>query len=309
MAITAPTVTGDFSGFLTKERAEPIFNEAYRASAAQQLARKVPLGLAGTEVPVITSKPTAAWVAEAGQKPASKGGMTLKSMTPKKIAAIAVVSAEVVRANPGGYVDEIRPQLGEAFAIAFDAAVFHGTNTPFGAYLDQATNAVGIGSTAANAGSVHGDLVAALRLLVSSGKKLTGFALDTRLEPDLLGAVDTTGRPLYIESPYEGTAPAARGGRLLGRPSSMADGIGAATPGGTSVTYPLGYAGDWSQVAWGQIGGISYDVSTEATVTINGELTSLWENNLVAVRAETEFGLLINDVSAFVKLTKTTPSS
>ena len=39
---------------------------------------------------------------------------------------------------------------------------------------------------------------------------------------------------------------------------------------------------------------------------INGELTSLWENNLVAVRAETEFGLLINDISSFVKLTKTT---
>ncbi|GAY12041.1 phage major capsid protein [Pseudonocardia sp. N23] len=306
MAITAPTVTGDFSGFLNKERAAPIFDQVYRASALQQLARKVPLGLAGTEVPVVTSKPTAGWVAEAGKKPASKGGMTLKSMTPKKIAAIAVVSAETVRANPGGYVDEIRPQLGEAFAMAFDAAGFHGTNTPFAAYLGQATASVGIGSSAASAGGVHADLVTALRLLVNAGKKLTGFALDTRLEPDLLGSVDTTGRPLYIESPYEGTAPAARGGRLIGRQSSMGDGVGAPTPGAPSTAYTLGWAGDWSQVVWGQIGGISYDVSTQATVTIDGELTSLWENNLVAVRAETEFGLLINDVSSFVKLTKTT---
>jgi len=54
---------------------------------------------------------------------------------------------------------------------------------------------------------------------------------------------------------------------------------------------------------WGAVGGISYDVSTQATVTINGALTSLWENNLVAIRAEAEFGLLINDTEAFVKYT------
>ena len=45
---------------------------------------------------------------------------------------------------------------------------------------------------------------------------------------------------------------------------------------------------------------ISYDVSTESTVTINGELVSLWEHNLLAVRAEAEYGFLVNDVDAFV---------
>jgi hypothetical protein len=51
------------------------------------------------------------------------------------------------------------------------------------------------------------------------------------------------------------------------------------------------------------VGGISYKVSTEAAVTINGALVSLFENNLVAVRAEAEYGWLVNDVDAFVRIT------
>jgi hypothetical protein len=60
---------------------------------------------------------------------------------------------------------------------------------------------------------------------------------------------------------------------------------------------------------WGQIGGLSYDVSDQATLDLsaNGDgsgLVSLWQNNLVAVRVEAEFGVLVNDPEAFVKLTK-----
>ncbi len=35
-------------------------------------------------------------------------------------------------------------------------------------------------------------------------------------------------------------------------------------------------------------------------MTINGSLVSLWEHNLLAVRAEAEYGWLVNDVDAFV---------
>ena len=36
---------------------------------AQSLTRRVPLGINGQEIPVVTSKPTASWVSEGGQKP------------------------------------------------------------------------------------------------------------------------------------------------------------------------------------------------------------------------------------------------
>jgi len=304
VAITAATKTSDFAGFLKPEMAEDYFKQAARQSVVQSLGRKIPLGINGQEIPYVTSKPTAGWVAEGGQKPATKGSLGLKTITPKKLAAIAVVSAEVVRANPGNYVNLFRDEIAEAFAIAFDAAALHGTSTPFGAgnFIDASTKAVEIGTTTQANGGVYGDLNAGLKLLVDDKKKLNGFAFDDIAEPLLNGAVDLNGRPLFVESPYEGSA--LQSGRLLRRTALYAPEIGTAVVAGTPNTGGIiGYGGDWSQVAWGTVGGISYDVSTQATVTINGVLTSLWENNLVAIRAEAEYGLLVNDPQAFVKYT------
>jgi HK97 family phage major capsid protein len=282
----------------------PIFEKARRFSAIQQLAKQVPLGASGVKIPVTTGKPTVGWVGEGGQKPASSGSKALKTITPQKAAAIVVVSAEVVRANPGGYVSDIKDDLAEAFGTAFDRAAMHDQGPdgtagagPFATYLDQTTKSVELGTTTQANGGIHGDVVAGLSLLVAGGKKLTGFAIDDQLEPRFWGAVDTAGRPLYVDLPYDASAGAvARPGRLLNRPSFMTDGIYSGT-----AADVFGYGGDWSQCVWGVVGGISYRVSTEATVTINGTLTSLFENNLVAILAEAEYGFLCNDVESFVK--------
>jgi HK97 family phage major capsid protein len=297
MAITAATTTSDFSGFLNREQSAAIFERAARSSAVQQLSPQVQLGANGKSIPVVTGKLSAGWVAEGAQKPASKGALALKNMDPKKIATIAVVSAEVVRANPGNYMNIVRNQVGDAFAAAFDSAALHGTNTPFSTYVAQTTKTVEIGTTAQAAGGIHGDINAGLKLLVDDGKRLSGFALDDRFEPLLNGAVDAGGRPIYIDSPVVDNAAPFRQGRLLGRSAFIGEGI--YNPTGSVI----GFGGDWSQTAWGAVGGISYKVSTEATVTINGELVSLFENNLVAILAEAEYGWLVNDTAAFVEYT------
>lgn len=296
MAQTAATKTSEFAGFLKPAEAEAYFTQAARQSVVQSLVRRVPLGINGQDIPVVTSKPTASWVAEAGQKPTTSGALGLKSISPKKIAAITVVSAEVVRANPGNYVSMFRDQIAEAFAIAFDAATLHGTSTPFGAgnFVGATTKAVELGTATAANGGTYADLNGALKLLVDDKKKLTGWAFDDMAEPLLNAAVDLNGRPLFVDAVYEESA--LSGGRLLRRPAFYNEGVANATT--------IGFAGDWSQAVWGAVGGITYDVSTEATVTINGELTSLWEHNLVAIRAEAEYGWLVNDTASFVKLTE-----
>lgn len=297
MAITAPTKTSDFSGALNREQSEAIFERAAQSSVVQQLVRRVPLGFKGQSIPVVTGKITAGWVAEGAQKPASSGAVTLKNMDPKKIAAIAVVSAETVRANPAGYMDLIRPQIAEAFAIAFDAAALHGTSTPFSTYIDSGSSTQEFTGTAPAFTAVYDDLNAGLSTLVNAGKKPNGWAFDSRMEPVFNGAKDTAGRPLWIDSPTTDAAGPIRDGRLFGRPAFMGDGIYAATP------KIYGYLGDWTQAAWGAVGEISYKVSTEAAVTINGTLVSLFENNLVAILAEAEYGWLVNDTASFVKFT------
>ena len=168
MAQTAATQTSEFAGFLKPAEAEDYFKEAARSSVVQSLTRRIPLGINGQELPYVTSKPTASWVSEAGQKPTTSGGLALKTIKPHKIAAITVVSAEVVRANPGNYVSLFREQIAEAFAIAFDAAALHGTNSPFGVgqNIDATTKSVTLGTTTDAKGGVYGDVNAALSLLV-----------------------------------------------------------------------------------------------------------------------------------------------
>lgn len=307
MAINAPTQLSDFEGFMTPQESAAIFDEAARESVVQRLTRRVPLGIAGQKIPVTTGKPTANWVGEGGQKPATSGSKALKHIEPKKLAAIVVNSAEVVRADPGGYISGLRSELAEAFAIAFDLATLHNIggdgsgSGPFDNYIGETSKSVELGTATQANGGIHADVVAGLELLVNDGKRLTGFAFDDVAEPQFLGAVDGNGRPIYIDTPLEDTT-RARNGRLIGRESWMGEGVAHTVTGDPDVTT-VGFGGNWRQAAWGVVGGISYRVSTEATVTIDGELTSLYEHNLVAILAEAEYGFVVNDPEAFVAYT------
>lgn len=309
MAVTAATLTSDFSGFLPAHLAQPIFEKAAQLSVVQRLVPQIPLGINGESIPVVTGRPSAAWIAEGVAKPASSGALALKSMTPKKIGAIMVVSAEVVRANPGNYIVTMKDLLSETLALSFDRAALHdegpdGTagGGPFATYIDQATKTEEIGTNNQAAGGIYKDLVDALGKIVSTkdalGRrhKLTGWAIDSVVEPAFRGAVDSTGRPIWVDLPTG--ADGVPGAQLLNRPATMGDGVATA-----ELTAVVGYGGDFREARWGVVGGINFTVSTEATVTVNGALTSLWENNLVAIRAEAEYGFLVNDVTAFVKLT------
>jgi HK97 family phage major capsid protein len=315
MTNTLPaTVTGDFNvGFLQPALVGPIFERAAQLSVVQRLARKVDLAPNSTNITVVSQRPVATWVAQAAQKQTTSGGISLVNMAPHKMAAILVVSQEVVRANPANYLSTMQEELATAFAIAFDAAALHGTNSPFASNLDATTKAVELGSTAHVDGGVYKDLaVTTLGLLVNDNsaplnrrRRLTGFAFDLVAEPTLNGSLDAQGRPLFVPgAAIQGDNIVVNPGTVIGRPAVMTEGV--ATADGTSV---IGYAGDWTQAVWGQIGGINYAVSDQTAVTINGALVSLWENNLVAVRAETEYGFLVNDAKSFVKLTNVVANS
>lgn len=300
MAITAAKKLSDFNGFIKPELAGPIFDEAAKGSAAMSLIRKVPLGASGQAFPIVTSKPTANWTAEGAQKHTTEAGLGLVKMEPKKLTAIAVASQEVIRANPGGYSETLKGLLADAFARAFDLAVFHnkggdGNGTsPFETTLAATTKSVTLGAAAGT--NTYDDLVKAMALNLQGTpkKQVTGFAFDTGFEIDLLNAKDTAGHPLFAEAAYTGAVPALRSGSVLGRTTYMHENVG--------LDKTVGFAGDWSKCAWGTVGGITMDISTEATVTIGGQLVSLYENNLVAVRAEAEYGFAVADKDAFVKI-------
>jgi len=282
-----------FDGYLEPEQAQDYFALAEKTSIVQRFARKIPMGPTGVKIPHWTGDVSASWVGEAEMKPITKGNLSKQTVVPHKIATIFTASAEVVRTNPAGYLTTMRSKVAEAIALAFDAAVLHGTDSPFSAYLDQTNKVKLLGDNAYTALAVDG-----LGLLTAAGKKWTATVLDDTVEPILNGSVDANGRPLFLETPYDSQVGVLREGRIVGRPSVLSDHV--------AENGVIGYAGDFSQIVWGQVGGLSYSVSDQATLNfgtaLSPNLISLWQHNLVAVLVEAEYGVLINDVNAFVKL-------
>lgn len=287
---TKATMTNEFAGFLRPDQAQPIFDEAMKTSVVQSLARQIPVGVNGVEIPITTGKPEAGWVAEAGLKPSTSTAIGIKTMKPHKLAAKTVVSAEVVRANPGGYVDIYKKQIGEAFALAFDKAALYGGG-PFDTHVAQTQKSVTLGTSA---NGMYGDLVTGLDLLLKDKKKLNGFVFDTTSETLFLNQVDANKRPIFeLNNVTEAPVPVTVG-RLIGRSARLADNVADAT------SKTVGFGGDWSKCAWGVTSGINFRLSTEAAVTLDGKLVSAFEHNLVVIIAEAEFGWLCADPEAFV---------
>lgn len=293
------TKRSEFSTFLTPEVAQPIFDEIERISFVQQLATKEALGPSGKAIPIWAGQAKASWVAETAQKPITKGGFQKIVMEPKKIAAIFVVSSEVARENPLNYAQTMRTKVAEAFAKAFDDAALYGINSPFGAHMNQTTKSIKLIDGSPAKPDAYKAFNEGLSLLVNDGKKWTGAILDDKVEPVMNGSLDANGRPLFTEPTYVETNSLTTKGRILGRQALLGKGIGSGTT--------RGFMGDFSKIIWGQIGGITFDVSDQATLDLSDAqdgsgMVSLWQNNLVAVRAETEFGLIVRDPQAFVKV-------
>lgn len=287
--------TGDtmFSGYLDPEQARDYFAEAEKTSIVQRVATRIPMGPTGVKIPHWSGDVSAAWIGEGEMKPITKGDMTSQTINPAKIATIFVASAETVRANPANYLGTMRTKVATAIALAFDNAALHGTDSPFGSFVAQTNKTQHLGTNAYNALGVDG-----LKKLVDAGKKWNGTLLDDVAEPVLNGSVDLNGRPLFVESTYDSLTTPFREGRILGRPTILSDHVASGSL--------VGFTGDWTQIVWGQVGGLSFDVTDQATLNLgtfaSPNFVSLWQHNLVAVRVEAEYGLLVNDVNAFVKL-------
>lgn len=275
-----------------------ILQKTQEQSAVMSLARQIQLPGRGLTIPVITSDPEAAWVDETAAKPVSNPGLSTKIMQAYKLAVIVPFSDEFAR-DLGSLYDALVQRLPLALAAKFDATVFHGTAP--GSNFDTFAS-VTAQSISGTGNSVYKALVAADTAIASAGGILNGFALSPQAKGELLGAVDSTGRPLFVNSVADGVVP-----RLIGAPAHYAkaaykDG----TSGSGATPDVIGFAGDWTQALYGTVEGIKIDMSNQASLPIGASnaMISLWQNNMFAVRAEIEVGFRA-DTSVFQKITRT----
>ena len=289
---------------LPADIAQEILQKVRDTSAVMQLARQVALPGRGLQIPVITSDPTAAWVAETGAKPVSNPGVGTKLMQAYKLAVIVPFSDEF-RRDAAALYDALIARLPGALAYKFDQTVIGAADKPgenFDNFAAASAQALvpGVGET------IYGNLVKAYTDIAEHGGSLNGFALSPAGVGLLMGAVTTSGTPIFV-------APdAGRLGRVLGAQTAEGRGMykAGAAPVGSGAGTPavVGAAGDWSQAMFGTVEGVQIRFADQTGLTINSEQVNLWEHNMFAVRAEIEVGFRAN-VDCFNKLTGATPQS
>lgn len=270
---------------LPSDISSEIIQKTQEESAVMRLSRKVELPGRGLTIPVITGDPTAEWVAETGVKPVSNGTPGTKLMQAFKIAVIETFSKEFTRDADALYEAMVQ-RLPGALALTFDKTIIGATPAPSQTNFDILAGCTQVSIANANNGTYLG-LVTADSNIAQAGGLMNGVAMGAQGRSLLLSAVDTTGRPIFMPSANDGIV-----GRVLG--SDVYFNRGLYVAGTSPAANIVGIAGDWSKAIFGTVAGVEISFTDTASLTVgSGESAStinLWQQNMVAVRAEIEVG-------------------
>ena len=289
---------------LPSEVSAEILQKMQGASAVMQLARQLTLPGRGLTIPVISSDPSAAWVAETDEKPVSDPGLSTKLMEAYTLAVIMPFSNQF-RRDARALYDALVDRLPGALALEFDKTVIGATAKP-GANFDNFAGCT-VQSIVASVGhTAYDGLVTAFSDIAEQGFALDGFGVSPAAQGLLLAAVDGDGRPLFVNSVADGAVARILGARTVaGRGLYQAGSAAAGSNPGTPAI--VGVAGDWTQAVYGTVEGVQISISDEATLTSGTTIINLWQRNMFAVRAEIEVGFRAN-TAAFNLLTGAIPS-
>ena len=272
---------------LPVEVSNEIWGAAVEQSFFMSAARQIRMPGTGIAVQTITGDPIADWVDETAPKPVSATDFDKKTLVPYKLAVIEPFSTEFLRDLPALY-EELRRRLAGALAAKFDATIMGTTAPGTGFDVLGGATAVGIGGT-----DVYGALVTAEGNIATAGGIATHIGLAPQGRSLMLGAVDQMGHPLFTQG-----VSSASVGTVLGAETMTARALyKAGTP------NVVGVIGDFSRAVWGSVEGVQISVSDQAMLVINNAPVSLWQQNMVAVRAEISVAFGVEDTGLFNILT------
>lgn len=282
-----PDINRSTAGVLfPKDISSQIWAKTLETSAIMQLATKTSMPTNGQTFQTIVGEPEAKWVGETAKKPVSKHTFGNRSVMPYKMAVIEPFSMEFVRDKRALY-DQCVNRLPFALSKLFDTTIL-GTTAP-GENFDVLGDCDKV-SIAANQYDTFVDIDAAIG---SADGMLSGIALGPKGRSLLLKAKDNQGNPLFTPGVESGTL-----GNILGAPVSVKKQVHVA-----DTPNIVGIAGDFSDAFYAIADGIKFSVSDVATITIDGAAVNLWEQNMVAVRVEAEFGFYVKNKAEFKLLT------
>jgi len=197
-------------------------------------------------------------------KQASRMMWENKYIDAEELAVIVVVPENVLDDADYDIWTEVRPKLLEAFGVAFDAAVYYGTNAP-ASWPDAivpaaiaAGNFVQLGSL----GDLYDDIMGVggvIAQVEEDGFMVNGHVAAMSMRGRLRGLRDTVGNPIFKSLYKEGVQGATR---------YELDGEQVLFPRNGSIdpAQSLLISGDWNQLVYAMRRDITWKILTEAVI-------------------------------------------
>lgn len=299
----------DAGALIPQEVSNEIIKAVPARSAVMRLARRLPnMSRNQKRLPVMSALASAYFVTgDMGQKQTSEVNWASKYIDAEELAVIVPIPEAVLDDADFDIWGEVRPQIEEAFGLAVDQAVLHGTNIPstwttnLGAAgllaLAVARSATVDYSTQVAAGQDIFDMVLGenglFHLVEADGFMATGSIAAMVMKSRLRG---------LREKVWNGTSLVASGGPMF-LPSMQAPGQYLLD--GTPIEFPLNGAvaaasllqlsGDFSQLVYSIRTDITYKLLTEAVIQDAGGniIYNLAQQDMVALRAVMRLGFAL----------------
>lgn len=288
-AAVAPGTTTDATWAAPLAHAQVLQNEFVELLRPETIMgklnlRRVPFNVL---IPGQTQGSTVNWVGQTAPKPVSSLGFADLTLGVNKIAGIVVISDELARLSTPSAEALIQTDMIAQIAQFLDVSFIDPAST---AVTGVRPAAVTVGATVVPAsGPTADDLRADVRAVyaawIATNQNNTGAAWVTT--PGLAMSIGMLQNPLgQPEFPGLG----AEGGTLLGLPVITSESVPSDTNGALLVLIKQ------SEILLADDGGVTIDISREASLQMNSTpdnpataatvMTSLWQNNLVGIRAE-----------------------
>jgi HK97 family phage major capsid protein len=288
---------------MPEEFQKEIIQNVPEMSAVMSLATRAPnMSRAQRRIPVLSVLPTAYFLNPGPAARSDASDITRKKLTrqlwenkyldAEELAVIVVVPENVLEDSDYDIWGEVKPKLLEAFGLAFDQAVFYGTNAPaiWPDAIVPASVAVNNYVALGSLGDLYDDIMGDGGLIAKveeDGFMVNGHVSAMTMRGKLRGlrekSADGTngGQPIFKALYKEGVQGATRyeldGERMIFPRNGSID-----------PSQSLLISGDWSQLVYAIRKDITWKVLTEAVIQdpVTGEiLYNLAQQDAVAIRA------------------------
>lgn len=268
---------------IPEDASKEIIQGVPQYSAIMQVATKAPnMPRNQRRIPVLSTLPTAYFVdGDTGLKKASSAAWTNKYFNAEELAVIIPIPEAVLDDADYDIWGEVKPRIMEAFGIAFDQAVFYGTNAPASwptdllAAATAAGNVVTIGTNA----DLYDDLLGesgVISLVEADGFMSTGHVASMSMRGKFRGLRDAAGQPLFKTMIQDASRYELDGAPLFFPKNGSMD-----------PAQSLMFSGDFSQVLYAMRQDITYKILDQAVIQDNaGNIVyNLAQQDMVALRA------------------------